>query len=77
MGMVMVPMWVEARYVGLGVVGAGGGGIGLVWVGSIREYMRLWKSCVMSGVFMWSVGRRKENVGQRGTSSGCGGVPVY
>ena len=74
-GMGMVPMGVEAMLVGMGFVGTGGGGIGLVWVGSMREYMRLWKSCVMSGVIMWSVGRRKEKVGQRGTSSGCGGYP--
>ena len=44
---------------GMGFVGTGGGGIGLVWVGSMREYMRLWKSCVMSGVIMWSVGRKR------------------
>ena len=75
-GMGMVPMVVDAVLVGMGFVGAGGGGIGLVWVGSMREYMRLWKSCVMSGVIMWSVGRRKEKVGQRGTSSGCGGARV-
>ena len=74
-GVAMVPMWVETMSVGLGYAGTGSGGIGLVWAESMREYMRLWKSCVMSGVIMWSVGRRKEKVGQRGTSSGCGGCP--
>ena len=74
-GMGVVPIVVDAVLVGMGFVGAGGGGIGLVCVGSMREYMRLWKSCVMSGVRMWSLGRRKEKVGQRGTSSGCGGYP--
>ena len=71
----MLPMVVDVVWVAMGFVGAGGGGIVLVCVGSMREYMRLWKSCVMSGVIMWSVGRRKEKVGQRGTSSGCGGYP--
>ena len=46
-------------------------------VGSIHEYMRLWKSCVMSGVMMLSVGSGNENVRRRGTFSDCGGgVPV-
>ena len=74
-GMGVVPIVVDAVLVGMGFVGAGGGGIGLVCVGSMREYMRLWNSCVRSGVMLWSVGRRKEKVGQRGTSSGCGGYP--
>ena len=60
-------------------MGAGGlvwvPGIGLVWVGSIRENMRLWKSCVVAGVMMLSVGSGNENVRHRGTSSGCGGCP--
>ena len=47
----------------------------VVCVGRMREYMRLWNSCVSSGVILRSVGRRKEKVGQRGTSSGCGGYP--
>ena len=74
-GMGVVPIVVGAVLVRMGFVRTGVGGIGLVWVGSMREYMRLWKSCVMSGVIMWLVGRRKEKVGQRATSSGCGGYP--
>ena len=74
-GMGVVPIVVGAVLVGVGSVGAGGVGIGRVCVGSMREYMRLWNSCVSSGVILWSVGKRKEKVGQRGTSSGCGGYP--
>ena len=74
-GMDVVPIGVGAALVGVGSVGAGGGGIGWVCVGSMREYMRLWNSCVSSGVILWSVGKKKEKVGQRGTSSGCGGYP--
>ena len=74
-GMGLVPMLVDVVWDEMGCVGTGGGGIDLLCVGSMREYMRLWKSCVRSGVIMWSVGKRKEKVGQRGTSSGCGGYP--
>ena len=74
-GVGMLPVVVDVVWVSVGFVGAGGGGIGLVCVGSMREYMRLWNSCVSSGVIMWSDGKRKEKVGQWGTSSGCGGYP--
>ena len=59
----------------VGIVGFWGWGIVLVWVGNMREYMRLWKSCVVAGVIMLSIGSGNENVHQRGTSFGCGGCP--
>ena len=71
----MLPMEVDGVSAGFGELVSGEGGIGLVCVGSIREYMRLWKSCVMSGVIMLSIGSGNEDVRQRGISSGCGRCP--